>query len=968
MPLCTQFMWRLKMKSNPSGTPAHLGRWLHRAAALCISLTLAACGGGAGDLPIAASPNAMKLAATATVAAPDIVVTGITKLSETRVSRTVYDYVFQVTVKNNGTDAKSGVAATLTGVGVGTTIVDGAVTVGNMTAGQTATPTDSITLRQDRTKPFLSTALVWGFTSETGGGGPTVPGILLPGAPTDLASAHLEPYVAPRTAADMQTTAVPNDGTYFRTQIYAEINDNATVGQVNNALSAVGGRIGFIAKNSPVVTIQVPDPGSVAALRGISNALVNSGAFESAGPVVKVVPKAIPNNVNQADAIIPGSPVFHHLAARFAGLWNLNNVQVDPAAVQFVVVDYFGNEPIAAGLLSGPVRGIESGHTCEFKDADGNPFLSTCEHGYHVLGILAGSFGGVEDSDEERVTGAVRFPLPIHVIDLSALPAEMHVDEYIVNAFARIFNDAPNSKFVVNMSIGYECSADTGDCVTTDTATIGARWWRRRVRNIWSTFFPGNVFPYEKQVIQVSAAGNNGPTSAAMNDSAYNAAVLMGQINNRGPLTNGLVVEDRMAVLGLTSGIPMIDKPSPSSATGGNIAAIGTDVFSFTGTNSSGHKSGTSMATPQVAGLVGSMWAIRSTTSPQDLISKVKSKRFIADTSTAPAIDAYAAMLSMDNGMTDAPVRQALLRASVTSPGAASKMLMTSDDVKLFLTAYFPAGYPPASPAIFQPAFSRYDLNGDGYDGEVGRPAPFDMQFDGALQPFAPTRIEFYSTSGSPKIKLDEAAATDFQLLCYYINSPLFDATHKPAVDAELLQLTNALGRKISCNDRTVVLEVKDFSFGWIGLPATITLKNFVTPFPATFAGNSSTCTNQGAVAGERGIPLFSTSVPSPVLITAAIEVSGVPQPTTGGAINRRNCSSFFAESASQVWINATGRAVFGFGGAFVSDWEYQVRYTNGLQGVGKRCTVGVVPNSNFFGSSFESSVCTHEVTATVAE
>jgi len=153
------------MRSIPSGTPAHLSHWLHRAAALCITLALAACG-GAGESPLAANPSAPKQAAASSVAAPDVVVTGITKLSESRVSRTVYEYVFQVAFKNNGTDAKSGVAATLTGVGPGTTIVDGTVTVGNLAAGATVMPRDTVTLRQDRTLSFNEGMLVWAISAD----------------------------------------------------------------------------------------------------------------------------------------------------------------------------------------------------------------------------------------------------------------------------------------------------------------------------------------------------------------------------------------------------------------------------------------------------------------------------------------------------------------------------------------------------------------------------------------------------------------------------------------------------------------------------------------------------------------------------------------------------------------------------------------------------------------------------------
>ena len=955
-------------------------RYLH-AYLVLIGVLLSACGGGdmgtanRNEVAAASAPTEGRSiranVAGASTPTTDVQVKSLIKVSETRVSRTVFDYVFRVELANSGA-ALTNVKGTVTTAGDGTTIIDGNVAVGNIAAGKAVTPLDTIALRHDRAKPFSSAALVWSFTSETGG--PTQPGTLLPGALTDAASAHLDPYTADRTDADLQVFDGINPAGIYRQQIYATIKAGATVGNVNDALNTVAGRLVFIEKNSPVVTIQIPEQGSIAALEGVANALVNTHAFESVSLVTSVEPNAIPgdiNNVTQLQAVTPGGPVFHHLAARFGGLWNLRNMAVAPHKVQLIVVDWFGDGAVAG--IAGDASVFKTGVLCK-DPVTKVPNSVKCQHGYHVLGIMSGSFGGA-DSDVERVTGgASTFALDVHVIDVSGNLQRVNnegklvailFDEYVAWRLRSIVANQ-GSKYVMNISAGYPCSNDivNGGCKSLSVAQNGGQQWRNRMRNIWP-LLPATVpFNYEVNLVQVTAAGNGGhaaESGSASLQSNWNAAVLLG---NEAALKNGLVVENRTAKL--VNGIPVIDALSASSTVGGNTAAVGTNVFSFIGPTTAGWLSGTSMASPQVAGLVASMLTVRDTVSPQDVVQKVINKRFIADTSAVPAIDAYAAMLSMDNGLTDAPVRQAILRASVNSPGPATKQLMTYDDVSLFLRAYFPGGY--AGPPVPQPAFSRYDLNGDGYDGDVGRRVPFDMQLDGSNQPFVPTKINMYPTQGSPIIKLDEASATDFQILCYYINSPLFDATYKPTVDAELARLSSVLNKRVSCADRTVILEIKDNSPGWIGLPATITMKNFVTPFPATFAGNSSTCTNQGAVAGERGVPLFSASVSPPAAILAAIEVDGMPQSSSGGAINRRNCSSFFAQYEQQVWINATGRAVFGFGGVAVSDWEYQVRYSNGINGVGKRCSLGTVANANFFGASFEASTCAHEVTATVAE
>lgn len=945
-------------------------RSIYASCVALIGVLLSACGGGVdGGATATSAKTASQMVNSPTTSeslsssvalaliteTTDVRLKSLTKVSETRVGRTVFDYVFRVELTNAGSGALNNVKGLVTASGDGTTIIDAAVNVGNMSAGQTLTPADTITLRHDRTKTFQSTALVWSFTSESTLPA-TVPGILLPGDPNDLASNHLQTYTAPRTDEDLRTIEVPGDATYYRTQIYAAIARGATVGQVNNALNAVGGRIGFIESNSPVVTIQVPDPGSIAALEGIANALINSGAFESASLVAEAKPDAIPQdpqNVTQAQAVTSGGPVFHHLAARFGGLWSMRNLEVEPeAAAQLIVADYFGDGPVTG--LAGAATGIQSGFLCG---------AVKCTHGYHVLGIVAGSFGGA-NSDPERVTGANPFPLKINVIDLSAIaPSRLMMEEFIVRGLKSIFTNGYATKYVLSMSLN-TCDTAGVSCQTLERVTRSAELWRQRVRNIWPVLPVTAPFDYDRNVVQVSSAGNRGPQASATQNSPWNAAVKLGKLGAQDPLTNGLIVENRTATL--VNGIPVVGQRAGKSTAGGNIAAVGENVYSFTGPASVGNLNGTSMATPQVAGLVGAMLAFRPALTPQDIVAKVTKIRFIDDPSSAPAIDAYAVMLSLDNNMTDAPVRKALLRASVTSPGAASQQLMNFADAQEFLKAYFPSAY--GLPAKTQPAFSRFDLNGDGHDGDLTKVLPFDMKFDGKNEAFKPTKIDGYSVG--TVVELDEAAATDFQILCYYIQSPLFDASHKAAFDAELARLSQlpTVGRKVSCNDPMVVLEVKELVFGWSGLPATITLKDFVTPFPATFAGNSSTCTNQGASPGERGFPLFSASVPAPVQILAAITVNGVPWPNNGGAVNRRNCSSFYAADAQQVWINATGRAVFGFGGVAVSDWEYQVRYTNGLGGVGKKCSVGTVPNSNFFAASFEATQCAHKVTAVVAE
>lgn len=97
----------------------------------------------------------------ATEPADDLVVTGLTKVSEARVGRTDFDYVFKVSVRNASTTPYQGVALALTSAGPGATVIDGSVTVGNIAAGAVTLASDTVTIRQDRTRAFNAATLVW---------------------------------------------------------------------------------------------------------------------------------------------------------------------------------------------------------------------------------------------------------------------------------------------------------------------------------------------------------------------------------------------------------------------------------------------------------------------------------------------------------------------------------------------------------------------------------------------------------------------------------------------------------------------------------------------------------------------------------------------------------------------------------------------------------------------------------------
>jgi hypothetical protein len=96
------------------------------------------------------------------------IVTGIENVGEKRISRTVFEYSYRVSVRNDSSEEGADVVATLVAVPSGTTIVDGRVACGNMLPQGTAAPgRDLIVIRQDRTVPFDPAGLKWSFSSAT---------------------------------------------------------------------------------------------------------------------------------------------------------------------------------------------------------------------------------------------------------------------------------------------------------------------------------------------------------------------------------------------------------------------------------------------------------------------------------------------------------------------------------------------------------------------------------------------------------------------------------------------------------------------------------------------------------------------------------------------------------------------------------------------------------------------------------
>lgn len=917
---------------------------------------LAGCG---GETATEASALQSKQASLIKVSAAQTAsVIGISKVSETRVSRTVFDYVFRVSLRNDSGAQLNDVNAVLTTVGAGATIIDGSSRAGNMNAGATVVSQDTITIRQDRSLPFDQSALVWSVSA-------TLPpsGNGLPGNPGDNANSRIADVDTNETYAPSEYSTDPSGTRILRTLIAIAIDNAATVQQINMLLERINGSIVYSSAGSGVIHVRIPDPLTLGALQTLMSQISSDAAVDF------VIETVVPGADQLPSQQTPLSRLHHHLAVRGGAAWNARSAVAQGSAPNLIISDFFGN-------------GIPNAdNTVTFLN--GPDFVTTVPnvHGYHVLGIIAGSFGGTDARGD--VTGMYPGPAPLKttVIDLQASqpPYEARIAKQIQTIVAG------GARVVLNTSL------NNGAMKTSNSdrySTVWGEYWARLIRGVNQQAANSII---EDSYIHSGSAGNINPAQnarIAFHNSAWNAATLPARF---GPplarFNNTLVVENRRGIekpnQEFTTGCTL----SASSFSSGNISAIGSwenglGIWSFLDSASSAGSTfinafgqvqqveGTSMAAPQVAGLAAYLWAIRPALKASEITQIILTNPHEASLACtgSPAIDAYAATLALDDaaGLNNAdpqriPVRLALLDV------AGNDKQFNVEDVAAYLDALFPTT--SASDADY----SRFDLNGDGFTGGA-RTARFNLNIDyepsGRTSKYTQISLAQNGTilrksNGNP---LDETALTDFEILCYYVNSNLFTGTAQE-ISTALANKSNALGRVISCSERVVILNVNASNPNWGGLPATIVLSNFVPRFPATSAGNSATCTNQGEPPGERGTPVFSAAVPDRTAIFAAIDVVGVPWLNSGGVSNRRNCSSFFAKVGQQVWINATARAVFGFGSTVVSDWEYQVRYTSGdSTGLGKQCTIGNVPGSGFFAAAFNDPSCTHQETVRIRD
>lgn len=119
---------------------------------------------------------ALLLVGGGALAAPlsNIEATSMELKSKNRSGRSTFDYIYQVTFRNNGSTANN-VVGVVSSNATAIQLVDNSVNIGELPANASVTGEDTITLRIDRRTPFDPTVLSWIFDGNLSAGeGPPV--------------------------------------------------------------------------------------------------------------------------------------------------------------------------------------------------------------------------------------------------------------------------------------------------------------------------------------------------------------------------------------------------------------------------------------------------------------------------------------------------------------------------------------------------------------------------------------------------------------------------------------------------------------------------------------------------------------------------------------------------------------------------------------------------------------------------
>ena len=594
---------------------------------------------------------------------------------------------------------------------------------------------------------------------------------------------------------------VSSDGAeYYGTRLSIHFSDDATVEQLELLFKQHNAKVVSSVAGAPVVSVQIPMAADMDELITIKEQLQSEDFIISVALSPTLSQKYIPPYLD-SELKVPGTTVYspefhlvgHHLAVNAHAAWNLRGTIKQPPVL--AIYDYFGNgspkDNFNIQLLS-----TNNQNTCSIN----------ATHGYSVLGIFAAELDNATGGPRERVTGLFPREIPVDLVDGYQCPKDalgnedlksLSLFDALLALLAKVDQRAIDEqrKVIINMSIAYslkEINSTNFSSLLAKQFLVAVRYLRLEDKSLF--FVPaGNYYEQGERV------DNSSPVTMA------GQAFLLDQKGVQIPnLTNVVVVENRKAgyfpydANCLWGG----DRTGNLSVFGGDISAIGsTDftvnngIFSFTTPSTSttdigvGLYHGSSLSSPQAAAIGAFVWAVKPELSAQEVkklllasAEEVNTNGIIQNCHKdannnyikgAPLVDSYAALLATDSAEAlqdetrrdKAPIRKYLLDIACGA-GCEDKGndIFDHHDLDLWLKKL------KDNETDYD--FSRYDLNANGITGgpETER---FNLDIDEDHQYEEIGAPGGGSTTIAPVF--NEEAVTDFDILCYYAHSTLYE-------------------------------------------------------------------------------------------------------------------------------------------------------------------------------------------------
>lgn len=591
-------------------------------------------------------------------------------------------------------------------------------------------------------------------------------GVLLSGTSTARA---VEAVVTRR-----QSPADPGhkDGFVLTSRLEAWIAPDATVAELNGALMSTDARIVGMTRGDPLVSLSIEPVEDADATEMKAQEVHATGAFLLVVPGMAVAqgPAAIPASTVATRIEPAAGPIPWHLArGRAPAAWNARDGALAGGhEVPVLIADAFS--------ALNPHPEIPA---MRFPDGIEGTAQAGQNHGWHVAGTIAADFSG---SDAVGVHPDANALLDVMALPIGGLSWSGILDELLANT-------PTSGNFVINTSLRWAYSdsvaAANGGNWTTHTLLTGfmmALKWRREMSGESGRF------------VHATAAGNEGLRAGNMKDARLTSPWTIAhsfddlrEIFPAGSLTptQQAGVEAAWAVAAsltpwAVTRMPNVVLVGSSDALGNKsdfsdapatVRAVGEDVLNACLAPNNAcignlaTLSGTSMATPQIAGAAAWMWNLRPDWTSAELRSRIVNAYVESD--RPGVIDHYVLTLSGDPSLTDAPIRQDLLDVAGNSVSPGSNARFDEYDLELFIDFF--ESFEIARAGGSDSDYSRYDLNGDEMTGG-GTAASFDLD----VNPLPAFESVSFDASGTTLV-MDELLLTDLEVLCYYAYSNLYD-------------------------------------------------------------------------------------------------------------------------------------------------------------------------------------------------